>query len=70
MFDRMPRSDLLGGAAPGAAGGDPGEAVAAAVRRAMDDLLRPYDEDRRQALAAADSDEELAKLRGACGRGL
>ena len=66
MFDRMPRSALLG--TPDR--GDAGEGMAAAVRRAMDDLLRSYDDDRARALDAADSDEELAKLRGACGRDL
>lgn len=64
MFDRMPRSAMLG--APGR--GDAEERMAAAVRRAMDDLLRSYDDDRTRALDAADDDEELAKLRGACGR--
>ena len=63
MFDRMPRSALLG--TPGR--GDDEEGMAAAVRRAMDDLLRSYD-DRARALDAADNDEEPAKLRGACGR--
>lgn len=66
MFDRMPRSALLG--APGR--GDAEEGVATAVRRVMDDLLRSYDDDRTRALDAADNDEELAKLRGACGRDL
>ena len=42
----------------------------AAVRRAMDGLLRSYDDDRARALDAADSDEELDRLRGACGRAL
>lgn len=67
MFDRLPSSDLLGAPAPG---DDVREAVAAGVRRAMDGLLRPYDDDRTRALDAADGDEELAKLRGACGRDL
>lgn len=64
MFDRMPRSELLGVPFQG----DAREAVAVVVRRAMDELLLPYDEDRRRSLDAADSHEELARLRGACGR--
>lgn len=67
MFDRLPSSDLLGAPAPG---DDVREAVAAGVRRAMDGLLRPYDDDRARAQEAADGDEELARLRGACGRDL
>lgn len=66
MFERMPRSALLG--TPDR--GDAAERMAAAVRRAMDDLLRSYDDDRTRALDAADDDGELAKLRGACGRDL
>ena len=67
MFDRMPRSELLGAPAPGDARED---AVETVVRRAMDGLLSSYDEDWKQASAAADSDEELARLREACGRNL
>lgn len=66
MFDRTPLTDLLGTAAQD----NSREAVAVIVRRAMDGLLQSYDEDRPQALEAADSDEELAKLREACGRAL
>ena len=66
VFERMPRSALLGTPDPGDAEGG----MAAAVRRVMDDLLRSYDDDRTRALDAADTDEELAKLRGACGRDL
>lgn len=64
MFDRMPHADLLG--RPGL-GGDR-EAVTAVVRGAMDELLRPYDDDRARALAAADNAAELASLQRACGQ--
>ena len=67
MFDRMPRSELLGAPAPGDARED---AVETVVRRAMDRLLSSYNEDWKQASAAADSDEELVRLREACSRSL
>lgn len=43
-------------------------AVAGAVRRTVDAQLRPYDDDRRRALDAADDDAELTRLRAACDR--
>ena len=64
LFDRTPPSDLLGAPVRGGIR----EAVAAGVRRVMDRLLEPYDEDRARSQDAADAGEELAKLRGACGR--
>ena len=42
MFDRMPRSELLGASAPESTRA---EVVEAVVRHAMTELLRPFDED-------------------------
>ena len=67
MFDGMPRSELL--AAPMSDDAKE-EVVAVGVRRAMDGLLRPFEEDWRQSSAAADNDEELVRLRAACGQNL
>lgn len=53
-------------AVPGAGGGS--DALAATVRLIMDELLEPFDADRKQAFAAADTTEELARLRAVCGR--
>lgn len=63
MFDRMPPSAPLG--APGR--GDAENRMTAAVRRTLDDPLRPYD-DRARASDTADGDEEGAKPRVAGGR--
>lgn len=52
-------------AAPGA--GDGSGALTAVVRGIMDELLEPFDADRKQAFAAADTPEELARLRALCG---
>ena len=65
MFSRMPRSELLGASAPEDARAD---AVEAVVRRAMAELLRPFDEDWKRSSAAADTEEELARLRESCDR--
>lgn len=65
-LDRMSRSGLPGKSTRGNAE----DAMAAAVRHTVEEQLRSYDEDRRQVLEAADNDEELARLRTACGHDL
>lgn len=65
-LDRVPRSGLLGKSTRGKAE----DTVAVAVRRAVEEQLRSYDEDRRQTLEAADDDEELDRLRTACSHDL
>ena len=44
------------------------DALIATVRSIMDEMLEPFDTDRKQAFAAADTPEELARLRALCGR--
>lgn len=63
-LDAARMSGLL--AASGAGNGS--GALIAVVRSIMDELLEPFDADRKQALAAADTPEELARLRALCGR--
>ncbi len=48
--------------------GSGGDALTATVRSIMDELLEPFDADRKQAFASADTAEELARLRATCGR--
>ena len=55
--------------------GDPGQgdiqdAAATAIKQVMDEVLRSFDQDRQDALAAADNDDELRRLSGVCGRAL
>jgi hypothetical protein len=55
--------------------GDPGQAdlrdtTAAAIRKVMDEVLQSYDQDRGNALAAADNATELNRLSGACARAI
>lgn len=65
-LDRASMQGSLGGAG----GGDTTDAVAEVVRRIVDEQLRPYNEERTQALVAVDTDEEVAKLGRACRRDL
>ncbi|MGE0372900.1 MAG: hypothetical protein AB7Q01_13530 [Gammaproteobacteria bacterium] len=62
----QPEAHLLGD--PGQR--DPRDAVTASIQKIMDNVLESYDEERRNALAAADNDEELKRLSGACIRAL
>jgi hypothetical protein len=55
--------------------GDPGQAdmrdtAAAAIQSVMDEVMESFDQDRSNALAAADNEVELNRLSGACARAL
>ena len=55
--------------------GDPGQGdvrdkATAAIGQVMDEVLESYGQDRGKALAAADNEEELKRLSGACIRAL
>ena len=55
--------------------GHPGQAdiretAAAAVQKVMDEVLETFDQDRGNALAAADSEAEVERLAGACARAI
>jgi hypothetical protein len=61
-----PEAHLLGD--PGL--GDMRDTAAAAIQRVMDEVLESFDQDRGNALAAADNEVELNRLSGACIRAL
>jgi hypothetical protein len=61
-----PEGDLLGD--PGQ--GDVRDRATAAIGQVMDEVLESFSEDRGHALAAADNEEELKRISGACIRAL
>lgn len=66
-YAALTRDMLDSGQRPSGRPGDSGrDAVIRSVSTALDRLLEPFDEDRKRALAAADTEEELARLARRC----
>lgn len=66
-FARTMLDGMVDGGAFSNFGTWPRDVLMRSVSAAMDDLLQPYDRERKEALASADTEEELAQLAKACG---